>query len=334
MSAPDKAPALSVLVAVAEAAPHLAEVHVELLHELDGLELDYEVIYLLAPGIARGPARAVVRGLCASRPERVRVLEFAQDVGEGAMLRAGCERARGEWLATVPPRFETQLGALRRLVAALRDGADLVVASRARGRSDAAARAQSRLFNRVVSWTTGSRFHDIASGTRVMRREVLEEIVLYGDFHRYLPLLAERAGFDVREIAAEGHARASAPVVHRPRVYLWRAMDVLSMLFVSRFTRNPLRLFGGVGSVFALAGFAILGVLAVQRLLGGEPLANRPILVLAVLLVGLGVQAVSIGLLGELILFFRGRTQRDYRVGAVHEPSIPPLPERDAGGSP
>ena len=180
------------------------------------------------------------------------------------------------------------------------------------------ARIQSELFNRLVSLAAGTSFRDVASETRVFRRQVVEETPLYGDFYRYLPLLAERLGFDVREIPAAQDPRARAPVVHSLRLYLWRAMDVLSIFFVSRFTRHPLRLFGGVGSAFAALGALILLVAAIQRFTG-TPLADRPVLVLGTLLVGLGVQTFTIGLLGELILFFHARGIRDYRVSAVHE---------------
>jgi dolichol-phosphate mannosyltransferase len=124
--------------------------------------------------------------------------------------------------------------------------------------------------------------------------------------------------------------------VHPLRIYLVRAMDVLSVFFISRFTRHPLRLFGGVGAAFAGIGLAVLLVVVIQRFTG-TPLADRPVLVLGTLLVGLGVQAFTIGLLAELILFFHARSIRDYRVSAVYEGSqpLPPAessPERDGGG--
>ena len=113
------------------------------------------------------------------------------------------------------------------------------------------------------------------------------------------------------------------------RTYLWRSIDLLSVFFLSRFTRRPLRLFGGIGSLFGLAGASILAVVGVQRILG-EPLADRPILVLGTLLLGLGVQIFTIGLLGELLLFFHARDIRDYRVADVYESEDPPLPLPEA----
>jgi hypothetical protein len=315
---------ISVLVSVTSAADDLEEIHRELINELEKLPADYEVIYLV--GSASPEALDRARSLQRQSGDRVRVLQFADIVGKSGMLTAGIERAKGEVLITLPGRFEVDLGILGALYQAIRQDMDLVFAARTRGPSGVSARIQSELFNKLVSLAAKSRFHDIASETRAFRRQVAEETPLYGDFYRYFPMLAERLGFRVQEIPAAQHPRKTGPVIHAPRLYFWRAIDILSIFFISRFTRHPLRLFGGVGSVFAAIGSAILLVVGIQRL-AGTPLANRPILVLGTLLVGLGVQVFTIGLLGELILFFHARSIRDYRISAVHE-AIRPLPRR------
>jgi hypothetical protein len=194
--------------------------------------------------------------------------------------------------------------------------------------SSRSAVVQSRIFNRLISLAAGMRVQDVASSTRLLRREVLEEIPLYGDFHRYLPILAERTGFRVEEVPALPHPQIHRAAVHAPSTYLWRLIDIITVLFISRFTRRPLRLFGSLGSIFLALGLPIMTVVGVQRLMG-TPLGNRPILVLGTLLVGLGVQAFTIGLLGELLLFFNARSFRDYRIAEIWESELPldPLPD-------
>lgn len=312
----------SVLVWVPPEVDELLEFHAELSAALGRLEGTGEVLYLLGEPGPRAAEQA--RKLQEAEPGRVRVLQFARAADRAGILHTGIESAKGELLFTLPARFEVDLRVLADLRAAIDAGADLAYAARIRGKMGASARLQSELFNRAVSLASGRRFHDIASETRALRRQVAEETPLYGDFYRYIPLLAERLGFRVEEIPAHLHRRSSSPVVHAPRLYLWRAIDVLSIFFISRFTRHPLRLFGGLGSVFAALGGMILLVTAIQRL-AGTPLGDRPALVLGTLLVGLGVQTFTIGLLGELILFFHARSIRDYRVGAVYEASPPPL---------
>lgn len=318
-------PRVSVLVPVNEAAPDLREVYRELADQVAKLDAGYELLFLVRTD--HEETLAGVREIGDLDPQRVRVLQFAPSAGEAFALSAGVEKARGDVLVTAPGRFETDLSVLADLHAAVcEDGADVAVAARQRGSTGNSARVQSQFFNRLISRAAGAHYQDIASGTRVIRRAVFDEIPVYGDFHRYLPILADRAGFRVVELPASQDARARAPIVHNPLLYLWRGIDVLTVLFISRFTRHPLRLFGGVGSAFAAVGVLLLLVIGVQRLLG-TPLADRPILVLATLLIGLGVQAFSIGLLGELLLFFHARRVRDYRVQAVYEADTPALPE-------
>ena len=319
------AKAFSALVTVTAAAADLDVLHQELTAQLGALSPDHEVLYLVADS---APAKAAdqVSALREAHPDRVRVFRFAPAVDRAGILTAGVEHSRGDVLFTIPDHLQIDLTVLAELHAAIEAGSDLAFASRKRGTSGSSARIQSELFNRAVSLASGGNFRDIASETRAMRRRVAEEAPIYGDFYRYLPLLAERLGFRVDEIPAHQHSRASTRAVHAPRIYLWRAIDVLSIFFISRFTRHPLRLFGGVGAAFAASGGVVLVAIAIQRLLG-TPLADRPVLVLGTLLIGLGVQTFTIGLLGELILFFHARKVRDYRISTVYEATGAPLDE-------
>ena len=321
------------LVPLVDKVGDLREIQSQVFEQLTKLGEGFEILYML--GTSSEAVAKQVMELRAEQPDRVRVVRFASPAGDAALLAAGFEHARGELLFSVPPVFDVDLAILGELHAALEAGSDLVIASRTNWHAGASERLQSRVFNRLVSWATGVGFLDIASRTRAVRREIVQEVPIYGEFHRYLPMLAQRLGFAVREIPATQHPRfRRAAVVHAPRTYLWRALDLLSILFVSRFTRHPLRLFGGVGSLFGALGVLVLVVITAQRLFWDVPLADRPMLILGALLLGLGVQLFTIGLLGELILFFQARNIRDYRVTAVYEtpggglpaPAAPPDP--------
>jgi dolichol-phosphate mannosyltransferase len=297
------------------AAPELPELLRDVFEQLEKRGYEQDAVVVLGPVTERVAER--MRELQLADPERIRVLRSGYAMGPAALLCAGLEQARGEILLTLPARPEVEAEVIGRLIDALEAGADVAFASRNGAGAQGLGRRQSLWFNGLISWAAGTRFRDVASGTRALRSEVFAELPLYGDFHRYLPVLAERLGFAVKEIEARPHAAAHQIKVHAPRLYLWRALDVLSIFFLSRFTRRPLRLFGGVGALFGSVGTGLLLWLGVQRLLG-VPLGGRPLLVLAVLLVGLGVQTLTIGLLGELILFFHARRQRDYRIAAIY----------------
>ncbi|GAF84702.1 unnamed protein product, partial [marine sediment metagenome] len=213
---------ISVLVSVVSEADDLEEIQRELIAELEKLRVDYEVLYLV--GSALPKALEQVHSLQRQEPHRVRVLQFAEVVGKAGMLVAGIERAKGEVLITLPGHFEIDLGIVGALYRAVREDTDLVFASRGRGSVGIFGRIQSGLFNKLVSLAAKSHFVDIASETRAFRREVAEETPLYGEFYRYLPMLAERLGFRVREIPGAQHSRMRGSVIHAPRVYFWRAI--------------------------------------------------------------------------------------------------------------
>ena len=325
MNPPLERKKISVLIPVLKPAAELAVVHEEAAAEIDKLGTDYEFLYLI--GQESDSVTDQIRDLQRKDPQRIRVIQMGHSVGGAALLSAGIEEAEGEILFTIPPCYEVEFGVIAKLYEAIESGADLAFASRGRRESRASSRIQSRIFNRLIAWAGGASFTDITSDTRAIRREVLHELPLYADFHRYLPVLAEREGFSVCEVPASEHRDAIAGV-YRPSDYLWRALDILSIFFLSRFTRHPLRLFGGVGCLFSAVGGVILAVVTIQRQAFDVPLADRPALLLSTLLFGLGVQLFTIGLLGELIIFFNARNIRDYRIAAVYEAGESTLPER------
>ena len=318
---------ISVLVPVVERHDDLRELHRAWVPELEKLGRPYEVLFLVSAEFQGALEQALE--LHDEDSRGVRVLRFARPVSEAAALATGFDRALGQVVFTLPSYFDADPKGLADLYGALDGGADMAFASRRERRDGVVKQVQARAFNRLASWATGTCFEDVASGTRALTAEVLSELPLYGDFHRFLPVLADRVGFSVREIPVSQDARAHAPMVYRPRTYLWRALDLLSMFFLSHFTRRPLRLFGSLGALFGAIGGVILLAVGFERLLG-EPIAGRPILMLGTLLVGLGMQAFTIGLLGELLLFFQARDVRDYRVAEIYESADPPLAAPDS----
>jgi hypothetical protein len=226
--------------------------------------------------------------------EPIRILRVGQTVGESALLAAASATCASPILITLPPYPRVQPGSLEILVQEVEKGADLASAARISGDSSFVNRVQNRVFHAILSRMAGGDFRDVASSVRAMRRAVMEEVRLYGDFFRFLPILARREGFEVVERDVPQHPEDQRARVYSPGVYLRRLIDVLGLFFLVRFTHKPLRFFGLLGSLFAFGGGAILLVLLVQRL-GGRGIANRPMLLLGALLLVLGVQAIAMG---------------------------------------
>ncbi len=299
---------VSVVVPVVERADDLDALHRAFARELDACGVAHEFIFVLDGGFAPPPELAALAGR-----ENVRVLRFARTFGETAALRLGIERSTGDVILTLPAYFQVRPEGVGALLAGLGNGSDMVVASRSPRVDSWLNRMQSAVFHRMISGVTDRRFHDIACGVRVMRRSVAEALPLYGDLHRFIPALAVREGYLVDEVPVPQHPQDARTRLYGPGVYLRRLLDIAAFFFLAKFTEKPLRFFGLVGSMFFLAGAATGVVLVIDRL-GGRGIANRPLLLLAVLLVALGVQLMGLGLVGEIIVHLRAPHRRAYRV--------------------
>ena len=303
------APEITVLFLVSERPEPLAELYREYVPPLKSLGRSVECVFAVEPWL-RHLTDEVRQRYDPEAP--VRVLVAAQSMGDTGLVRMALPHCRAPLLLILSAYRRIEAGALPDLARAL-DEADLVVARRWPRRDSWVNRLQGRLFHGLVSRVTGIPLHDLASGVRAVRRELLEELPLYGDLYRFLPVLAGRDGYRVREVDCAQHPRDAGTRLYRPGVYLRRALDLLGLYFLVRFTQRPLRFFGLLGSLLSLAGAGILGVLFAQRI-GGRALADRPLLLLGVLLLVLGVQAIALGLVGEIIVHVHATRQRQYRL--------------------
>ena len=295
---PERPPIFSVIVPVSERPQPLDELYEEFAIALEEAGCPAEFLFVSEPWGRE--ATAVLEGR--ARPGMpIRVLYVGQNVGESSLLLAAAAASHGRYFITLPPYRRVKPSEIGKLVEQLRAGADLATAVRRREGDRWVNRLQARVFHTLLGWFVGGRFRDIASGVRAMRRRVLDEVPLYGDSFRFLPLLASREGFRVVEVEVEQDERDHRTKIYSPGIYVRRFLDLIGIAFLTRFTRKPLRFFGLVGSVFAGVGGIILSVMVIQRF-GGTPIANRPLLVLGMLLVVLGIQAFALGLIGEIIV--------------------------------
>lgn len=316
---------ISVVIPVGRRQSELAELYSEYRAGLDKVGVSYEMIFVLD-----GPQPAAYAALRALRDQGapISILNLSRVFGEATALAAGFEHTAGAIVLTLPAYHQIESGEIATLVAAL-DTADMSVGRRwprAGGRFEVLRRAA---FHRMVGAFTGSRFQDLGCGARAMRRRVVEEISLYGDQHRFLALLAERQGFRVVEVDVRQSPRDRHAGRYPLREYAHRSLDILTVLFLVRFTNKPLRFFGMLGVSTFVLGALLIAYLVVERLFFDQPLADRPALLLASLLVVLGLQLFAIGLLGELIIFTHARGIKDYQVAEIIEFS----PNEDLIGS-
>jgi glycosyltransferase involved in cell wall biosynthesis len=303
---------LSVLVPISDRVDDLRALHRVYTDALAHTDRTFELIYVLD-----GPqpaALASLREMKAHDPS-IHVLTMHRNFGEGTALAVGFKKAQGEIILTLPSYLQVDVEEIPRLIDEFLEGdKDLMVAWRRQRVDSLFNRAQSAVFHGLTRMLTGTEFHDLSCGLRIMRRGVATKIPLYGDLHRFFPLLAYQRGFRTTETPVRQSAADVRPRVYRPGVYLRRLLDILTLFFVFRFTKKPLRFFGVIGSVVFGMGTVITGYLGLYRLLGFGPIGNRPLVILGVLLMVLGIQLFSTGLLGEIITFTHARNVKDYEI--------------------
>jgi glycosyltransferase involved in cell wall biosynthesis len=288
---------LSVVVPVYNEERSVELLYDEIASALDPLERAWEVVFV-DDGSNDGSLAALTR--LHARTPNVRVVRLRRNFGKAAALAAGFAQAGGDVIVTIDADGQDDPAEIPRLIAKLDEGFDLVSGWKTRRRDPWRRRLLSRVFNAVTGWISGVHLHDMNCGLKAYRAEVVKGLALYGELHRFLPVLAHERGYRVAEL----------PVNHRPREhgrsryglerYLRGFFDLITVTFMGRYRHRPLHLFGGLG--LALGGIGVLVCLYLTVLwLSGSAIGHRPLLTLGVLLVVVGMQFLSLGLIGEMI---------------------------------
>jgi dolichol-phosphate mannosyltransferase len=298
--------------------PNLAELVPETLRVLQQAGMPFEVI-VVDDGSVDGTQQLMGQ---LSTPELV-PLRLRRNAGKSAALSIGLSRAKGEYVVLMDADGQDDPHEIPRLLAVL-EGADAddaridapvdIVTGRRAGRHDGfVKRTTSKLYNRVTSVVTGVPGRDFNSGLKVMRRDVAQGLELYGELHRYIPVLAEWRGYRVAEVDVHHQSRwHGASKFGRAR--FWRGfLDLMTVKFLTTYTVRPFHLFGGLGLLMGVAGSGLLGWMLVSWA-RGQAVGTRPALLTGVFLVVVAVQMVFFGLLAELIVHLRRRRNLDAAV--------------------
>jgi glycosyltransferase involved in cell wall biosynthesis len=288
---------ISVVVPVHDEERTVALLYDELQSALEPLGQPWEAVFV-DDGSTDGSFAALTR--LHSAQDNVRVVRLRRNFGKAAALAAGFANAEGDVVVTIDADLQDDPAEIPRLLAKLEEGFDLVSGWKTHRRDPLTRRVPSKIFNWVTGRVSGLRLHDLNCGLKAYRAEVVKGLRLYGELHRFIPVLAHYRGYRVAEL----------PVNHRPREhgrsrygverYLRGFLDLLTVSFIGRYRYRPLHLFGGLGLGLGTLGLAICVYLTVLKI-GGEAIGRRPLLILGVLLVVVGLQFFSLGLISELI---------------------------------
>ena len=288
---------ISVVVPVRDEERTVEPLYEEISRALGGLNEPWEIVYV-DDGSRDGTHAALLQ--LHESTSNVRVVTMRRNAGKAAALDAGFAVVEGDVVVTMDGDLQDDPAEIPQLLAKLDEGYDLVSGWKTQRNDPFARRAFSRVFNTVTGWLSGVHLHDLNCGLKAMRVEVARNIDLYGELHRFVPVLAHDLGFRVTELGVNHRPREHGRSRYGFERYARGFLDLLTVSFMSRYRHRPLHLFGGLGLILGTIGTVILVYLTIVKITG-EPIGRRPLLLLGVLLVVVGIQFLSLGLLSELV---------------------------------
>jgi glycosyltransferase involved in cell wall biosynthesis len=288
---------ISVVVPVRDEERTVGPLYEEVATALGERGESWEIVYV-DDGSRDGSYEALLR-LHDSAPN-VRVVRMRRNAGKAAALDAGFRVVEGDVVVTIDGDLQDDPAEIPRLLAKLDEGYDLVSGWKTHRSDPWSRRMLSRVFNSVTGWLSGLSLHDMNSGLKAFRIEVARDLDLYGELHRFVPVLAHDLGYRVTEVGVNHRPREHGRSRYGVERYTRGFLDLLTVSFMSRYRHRPLHLFGGLGLLLGTIGSGILVYLTIEKL-AGEPIGKRPLLMLGVLLVVIGIQFLSLGLLSELV---------------------------------
>jgi glycosyltransferase involved in cell wall biosynthesis len=301
-------PYLSIVVPIYNEEDSIPTLYERLTYELDTLGHAYEIIAI--DDGSKDRSFAILRELAHS-DQRLHVVRFRRNFGQTAAFSAGFQRARGEVVITIDADLQNDPADIGHLLQKLDEGYDVVSGWR-EDRKDAYwnRRLPSQIANGIISWSTGVYLHDYGCSLKAYRRNVLDNIQLYGELHRFIPAIASWQGVDVAELPVNHHPRQFGKTKYGIGRTLRVVLDLLTVRFLLSYGTRPMHIFGLFGVVSIALGTLFGSYLVLIKFFLQQDIADRPLLLLAVLLVILGVQFISIGLIGELVTRTYYETQR------------------------
>jgi len=288
----------------------LKELHQQLRTVLNRVNSRYELIFVDDGSTDR--SFQVLRDL-KRNDNRIKIIRFRRNYGKSAALSVGFEKSQGNVVITMDADLQDDPNEIPSLIKRLNDGYDVVSGWKKVRRDPITKTIPSRFFNLVTRLMTGIKIHDFNCGLKAYRKDVVKTVRVYGELHRYIPALAHWEGFKVGEMIVQHRARKYGKTKFGLGRFWKGFLDLLTVLFTTRYMRRPLHLFGFWGMILGLSGLGVVGWLTIEWFLGYTALSNRPLFFGGIMLMIMGVQFVSLGLLGEMISKTK-ETAEDYSI--------------------
>ena len=291
-------PDISVVIPLYNEEESLKELNQQLRATLGRMNIRYEIIYIDDGSTDR--SFQILREM--KRNDRhIKVVRFRRNYGKSAALAVGFDKAQGNVVFTMDADLQDDPSEIPSMKRRLEEGYDLISGWKKVRRDPITKTLPSKFFNFVTSVLTGIKIHDFNCGLKAYRRDVVKSVKVYGELHRYIPVLAHWEGFKIGEMVVQHRARKYGKTKFGLGRFWKGFLDLLTALFTTRFLRRPLHLFGPIGVLVTLIGVVIDLWLIVEWFRGLTSLGNRPLFFVGSMIIVIGIQFISIGLLGEMI---------------------------------
>ena len=288
---------LSFVIPVYNEQGSLKQLYSEIIENIK--EYEYEIIFV--DDGSTDKSYSILQQL-ASEDKNVKIIKLRKNFGKSAGLNVGFQAAEGDIVFTMDADLQDDPKEIPQFIKKLEEGYDMVTGWKVKRRDPISKTWPSKLYNKVTSNTFKLKLHDYNCGYKAYKKEVINELDIYGEMHRYIPALADSLGFKIAEIPVHHRKREFGKTKYGSERYLRGLLDLITVKLVTGYIHSPLYLFGRIGFTFGFVGFIIALYLSIMKLGFGVPLYNRPLLYLGTLLIIIGLQFFSIGLLGELIV--------------------------------
>jgi len=291
-------PDISILIPLFNEEESLPELYEKLSWVLNNFKKTYEILFI-DDGSTDGSFEVLKK--LYQKDRRIQVYQFRKNYGKSAALSCGFQLARGQFVITMDADLQDDPDEIPNLIAKLNEGYDLVSGWKKKRHDPFIKRNTSKIYNRVTGLFSGLKLHDFNCGLKAYRSEAVKEVQIYGQLHRFIPVLAHWQGYKISEIAVKHHPRKYGKTKFGVSRFAAGLLDLITVIFLNKFKTRPLHLFGSIGVLAFIAGIIINLYLAIEKIFAKQILSNRPLLFLGILLVIVGIQFISIGLLGEMI---------------------------------
>jgi len=289
---------LSIVIPLYNEEASLNELHSQIVKVMNNMDKDFEIIFI-DDGSTDNSFRTLEKLYTIN--SNIKVYQFRKNLGKSAALDFGFQKARGQYIVTMDADLQDDPKEIPALINKLEEGYHMVSGWKKVRYDPFIKKHTSKIYNFTTSKVAGIRLHDFNCGLKIYKREVVKNIRIYGQMHRYIPVLAHWKGYKVTEIPVKHHARKYGVTKFGPSRFIAGMLDLITVSFLNRYNKRPLHLFGTIGISSFLIGMGICLYLAIYWIFIKSSLSNRPILFLGILLIIVGVQFISLGLLGEMI---------------------------------